>query len=338
MTKSIYVITNDVNDMVYVGQSVDVKHRWQQHISESRNKNPRNLIDEAIKIIGKKHFKVDVIEKDICDFDEKEKYWIHKFNSLCPNGYNKVAEIDGLNNEGAKLNEETLNQLIEDIAYGDKSFNNLAKKYNISPAVVSAVNLGTSYFNKEYKYPLRQKGYSEELFKQLVYSLKYELDKSMADIAREYKIDLSTLSEINQGKEKRKDWLTYPIRSGKISFKGCKVVDDIIQDLKNNKMMQKEIARKYNVSTTLVSQINLGTSYKKENEKYPIRETGEILDKLRLSPLEADELENVLKNTELSMRDIAEKYGVCTNTIMNFNNGTIKRYHKENQRYPLRHK
>lgn len=37
-TKDIYIITNDINNKVYIGQSVNPAHRWEQYKSTVKKK------------------------------------------------------------------------------------------------------------------------------------------------------------------------------------------------------------------------------------------------------------------------------------------------------------
>ena len=46
MEKYIYIITNDINNKVYIGQSNDPKYRFNQHC---RPNNDNSLIDLAIQ-------------------------------------------------------------------------------------------------------------------------------------------------------------------------------------------------------------------------------------------------------------------------------------------------
>ena len=83
----IYLITNLVNGKQYVGQSVNIHHRWICH------QNPRDIentpINLAIKKYGKDSFKFEIIENCLQkELNEKEIYWIKYYNTLVPNGYN----------------------------------------------------------------------------------------------------------------------------------------------------------------------------------------------------------------------------------------------------------
>jgi group I intron endonuclease len=86
----IYLITNLINGRQYVGQTVqsDINSRWKQHKSVSPNSVGKYLLD-AYRKYGIDNFKFQII--CICfdsDIDELEKFYISKFNTLAPNGYN----------------------------------------------------------------------------------------------------------------------------------------------------------------------------------------------------------------------------------------------------------
>lgn len=99
----IYKITNIANNKIYIGQAVShiLNHkkyrpygrdgRFRCHISEaySSKKKQCNYLNNAIRKYGVNDFNVELIE--CCEYnlsDEREIYYIHKFNSLYPNGYN----------------------------------------------------------------------------------------------------------------------------------------------------------------------------------------------------------------------------------------------------------
>jgi group I intron endonuclease len=54
------------------------------------------------------------------------------------------------------------------------------------------------------------------------------------------------------------------------------IISLIIQDLKNNKLTDRAIAKKYNLTDKIIADINHGYSHKQENENYPIRKKEEV--------------------------------------------------------------
>ena len=71
MGKYIYVITNDINNKVYIGQSNDPKYRFNQHC---RSNDDNSLIDLAIQKYGREHFTMSILEGPIKNYNEREKY------------------------------------------------------------------------------------------------------------------------------------------------------------------------------------------------------------------------------------------------------------------------
>ena len=82
----VYLITNDVNDKVYVGQTTKpVDKRFAEHCSYQYSK-----IGAAIKEIGKEHFSIHILDDSCRDLDSLtavEEMYIEKYNSI-ENGYN----------------------------------------------------------------------------------------------------------------------------------------------------------------------------------------------------------------------------------------------------------
>ena len=101
----IYKITNLVNGKCYVGKT---KHesviRWRDHINGYHSSS---LIHKAIVKYGVDNFSFEVIESNVQEslLNELEMFYISKFNSKTPNGYNLTDGGDsGL---GLVVSEET---------------------------------------------------------------------------------------------------------------------------------------------------------------------------------------------------------------------------------------
>lgn len=95
MICGIYKIQNLINNKIYIGQSTDIKTRWYKHKCAQDN----FYIHKAIRKYGIENFSFDIIEE--CsqqELDKKEKYYINKYNSLVPNGYNMI--LGGSNGAG----------------------------------------------------------------------------------------------------------------------------------------------------------------------------------------------------------------------------------------------
>lgn len=292
---------------------------------------------------GYENFYYEILESQIENYDEREQYWIKQYNSLVPNGYN-VSPGGNSNGYGlesvtsAIKDKDTLLKIISEISSSGKTFDNIAKKYGVSGEVISAINLGKRYKLDEFEYPLRNSRYSDELIKQIRYSIKYELDLPFTVIAEKYNVDFSQISLINQGKIYYVNGETYPLRNKRLKDLDYDIVSNIINDIRFSDMAMSDIARKYNISPATVSGINKGNYYKRENLSYPLREEGDKRNKGRKNFIDRDMILEIHKLLidGMSNRKIADMYGVSDTTIANINGGKIKKYIIEGVDYPIR--
>lgn len=105
----------------------------------------------------------------------------------------------------------------------------------------------------------------------------------------------------------------------------------IIQELKENKLSDRELALKYDVSDKIIADINHGYSHKQPNETYPIR-----VKKGRqyLSEEQVKEIKDLLINSQFSFTEIAEQYNTTKTNISQINNG--RSFNRFGWEYPLR--
>ena len=131
----IYKITNDVNNKVYIGQTVKtIKKRWQQHQCNSKKEYFSQIVlYKAMNKYGLEHFHIEEIENvENNMLDEREKYWIKYYNSY-NNGYNST--IGGREIALYDFNEE---QIISDYIEL-KSARKVALKYNVDHSTIDRI-------------------------------------------------------------------------------------------------------------------------------------------------------------------------------------------------------
>lgn len=136
MTGKIYKIVNDINDKVYVSQTIrTLKVRFQRHCN--LNEDCSMVIKKAIKKYGKEHFKIKLIEEiPNCtqeQLNEREIYWIAFYDSY-HHGYNSTKGGQGCGIE-FKLSEEEENKLVKLYDEGVSSLK-LAKLFNVDKTTV----------------------------------------------------------------------------------------------------------------------------------------------------------------------------------------------------------
>ena len=153
MSIGIYKITNLINQKIYIGQSIHIEQRWQEHCRNSSI----SLLASAIKKYGKENFKFEIVEE--CkenELDEKEIFYIQKYHSMVPNGYNVTLESKAKNQIFVNYSPEQLQMILNDIEYSTLSFSEIAKKYNLNLSMIYYLNRGDYHTDVTRTYPLRQ--------------------------------------------------------------------------------------------------------------------------------------------------------------------------------------
>ena len=83
----IYLITNTINNKVYVGQT---KLTLEQRFKEHQQPSKKTAVSYAIQKYGKENFTIELLEEcNIINLDEKETFYIKKYKSY-EQGYNNT--------------------------------------------------------------------------------------------------------------------------------------------------------------------------------------------------------------------------------------------------------
>lgn len=126
----IYIIKNNINEKVYIGQSVDIAVRWMTHRGlGKKDTNPErneynNKIHRAMRKYGRENFYLEILEE--CnreDLNSREKYWIAYYDSF-HNGYNSTegGDFEEVDNSGEHNGRALLK--LEDVQYIRECYNN----------------------------------------------------------------------------------------------------------------------------------------------------------------------------------------------------------------------
>ena len=121
----IYLVKNKINGMNYIGASLgSLSKRWKDHVEAKTLR--KGSLQEAIHKFGKRNFSKKIIKrcKYLSELSKFERFYIKKYNSIKPNGYNLSSGGFGMGNLGKKMTIQ------------NKKFNSLrdaAKYYNIKP-------------------------------------------------------------------------------------------------------------------------------------------------------------------------------------------------------------
>lgn len=133
MTGYIYKITNNINNKVYIGQTINIEKRWYKHQYLAKTGFKRHLY-EAMRKYGIDNFSIEIIEECDADvLDDRERYWINQYKSFdrCY-GYNKSFGGEGgdtwtLNNH-KEATSMLLSQKLKGKRHSEESYKRAALK------------------------------------------------------------------------------------------------------------------------------------------------------------------------------------------------------------------
>ena len=86
----IYKFTSKTTGLSYIGQSIKIQDRYNQHLANANNENEKSKWYQALREQGINNFEFSILEEcQPAELNTREIYWIAKFNSY-HNGYNST--------------------------------------------------------------------------------------------------------------------------------------------------------------------------------------------------------------------------------------------------------
>lgn len=284
MKKDIYVIKNDINNKVYIGQSTNPKERFKAHC---QIKDKDIYFDKIIHKYGKEHFWYEILESSVENYNEREQYWINYYNSMIPTGYNISPGGDQAGNTQKGINvsnsaiksEELLFKIINDIQNSSLTLLEIGKKYNVNKGIISKINRGKTYKLDIFEYPLRPFYQGKKVLtpsqEKEVKELIINSILTFNEIAEQYEILPGMIAKINCGERYYDPQLNYPLRKTHINKKHLteEQLKYIYDRLENSKDSLNSIARKVKTGPCTIQGINNGIikCYHRNDKIYPIR-------------------------------------------------------------------
>lgn len=284
--KDIYIIKNRINSKVYIGQSVNPARRFIGHCKKSSN-NGTSLISRAIQKYGANNFWFEILESQVTNYNERERYWISQYNSVQPNGYNIQPGGEeppvhySIDHPLSTLDcVEEVDEMKELLRDTDLSLSEIAAIYSVSKRTIMRINQGLHYEKLGETYPIRKVPnmngkLSDVQVSEIIEILKYSY-RQYEDIAAQYGISVSAVKQINSGDCHPLNGVEYPIRRYKNSGKpACTYaqVTEISDLLMHSKISCNQIAKCYGVDLQTVYIINNGNAkrYRRDGFTYPLR-------------------------------------------------------------------
>lgn len=156
MKCGIYLITNLINNKKYVGQSLNIQKRWNQHRSAAfnpKNKSYNYPLYQAFRKYGIDNFSFEILEEcNFADLNNKEEYYVKFYNTLSNQGYNQVL----VGQAGTTLTPAIVLSIIEELQYNTSdNTETIGQHFGISGRTVRAINTGESWYNPDIQYPIR---------------------------------------------------------------------------------------------------------------------------------------------------------------------------------------
>lgn len=283
------------NDKLYIGLSNDIRRRMIEHIGKDLKEHPELLFSKAYLKHGIKSIEIlEYIDANNRELlQEREKYWIAYYNT-----------------------------------YLDRT-----KGYNMTPGGDGS-SLGI-YNPSSY---LSQKDL------EIIYDKLENSTLTFEEIAELSNSSYHIVQNINLGKHYVKEHYSYPIRKKRIEHFGIEnktsafynneeKLSNLINDIKFSNLEFTKLAKKYCVSISLLTNINRGLQYKKENEIYPLRNKNQTRKRI-FTQDELDYIKNKLQNSKESMGNIGKTLKCDRKVISDINIGN--RQPQSNWNYPLR--
>ena len=86
----IYKFTSKITGMSYIGQSIQLEKRYQDHINEAQQNRRNSKWYQALREQGIDNFEYTILEEcKPAELNQREIYWINYYNSY-HNGYNST--------------------------------------------------------------------------------------------------------------------------------------------------------------------------------------------------------------------------------------------------------
>lgn len=150
----IYKITNNLNGHCYIGQSIDIRTRWNHH----RNYPVHNSNYPLYKAFAKydiENFTFEIIEEcEVDELDSKEIEYISYFDSY-HNGYNQTQGGSGARGAIVKISNDDLYEIYDLLQHSILSQKEIAMRFCVGEDTISEINHGKTRRLEGFIYPLR---------------------------------------------------------------------------------------------------------------------------------------------------------------------------------------
>lgn len=227
LKKSIYKITNKINNKCYIGQTNNVKRRFAEHLHWDapyrQREEGHKVLYRAFEKYGIENFSFQVLETDILNYDEREQYWIKYYDSLVPNGYNITPGgsappvLKGEANPITKHSDDVVEKVKQMLKTTNKTLEEISQETGYSDSGIRRINAGILRHDDNEVYPLREnitKDFAYDRALKIIYDLRFT-KLTQKEIGKKYGVGRTTVTAINRGQNYHQEDIDYPIRGKK---------------------------------------------------------------------------------------------------------------------------
>ena len=212
----------DTNDIVYVGQTSDLKTRRYRHeIHDPYNPKIKEYnypLSKGIRKYGIENYECIVLEEveNEQDLNEREIYWIEFYNTYKDNSkYNLTPGGSTKEYKFTYFSDKIIELAVDLIKNTKLSFQEISNLTGISVVMLSEINHGRRRHIDNENYPLRELTAGKKISNEDLINIKELLEFStlpMTEIAKQYNVTTGTIRNINRGRARHNDNWNYPLR------------------------------------------------------------------------------------------------------------------------------
>lgn len=168
----------------------------------------------------------------------------------------------------------------------------------------------------------------------MVSDLLYWTSFAEEEIAKMCNVKMNYIDDCRTGRNHKIEKYNYPLRVKDRDFDE-ELVALIKRDLKETNLSQKELSKKYGISRSSITMINIGDHHHDENEVYPLRRGTKTLSK-RPTQAKIEEVAIDLLTSDLTINALKVKHGLTRTMLDNINYGRREWSRLEGYDYPIR--
>lgn len=198
------------------------QQRWNSHRSRAtlREDEGRSPIHDAMRIVGLDNFTFEIIGW-YEDYNYMEQYYIEKYNTLVPNGYNLLPGGEeppircGKDHHNSVYEQDLIDKIIDDLISHNYTQKEIEIKYNVPQNLVTSINRGITHRREGIEYPIIKVS-KYHLKPEEIEDIKYLLEYgtcTLSEIAQYFGVNRSSIDLINSGRHHKDIDRKYPIRT-----------------------------------------------------------------------------------------------------------------------------